>query len=41
MVYILYPKEYQIQPLSYSKTGIELRVSNNPPIIDTLQETAR
>ena len=39
-VYILHPKEYQIQPLFYSELGIKLSKSNNPFITDTLQETA-
>ena len=39
-VYILYLKEYQIQPLFYSKIGIKLSIGNNPFIINTLQGTA-
>ena len=39
MVYILYLKEYWIQPLSYSELGIELSKSNNPSITDTPRGT--
>ena len=41
IVYVLYLKEYQIQPLFYSKIGIEPSISDNPFITDTLQGTAR
>ena len=40
-VYILHPKEYQIQPLFYSNIGIEPNINNNPSIIDTPRGTAR
>ena len=40
IVYILYLKEYQIQPLFYSKMGIELSISNNPSMTNTLWGTA-
>ena len=40
-VYILYLKEYQIQPLFYNKTSMKPSIGNNPSIIDTLQRTAR
>ena len=36
IVYTLYLKEYQIQPLSYSKTGIELYIGKDTSIINTL-----
>ena len=39
IVYILYLKEYQIQPLFYSKIGIEPSIGDNPSITDTLQGT--
>ena len=35
-VYALYLKEYQIQPLFYSKTGVELYIGENTSVIDTL-----
>jgi len=40
IVYVLYPKEYRIQPLFYSKTGIEPSIGDNPSITDTLWGTA-
>jgi hypothetical protein len=36
IVYVLHLKEYWIQPLFYSKMGIEPSIGNNPSIIDTL-----
>ena len=39
IVYVLYLKEYQIQPLFYSKMGIEPSIGDNPSIIDTLRGT--
>ena len=36
IVYILHPKKYQIQPLSYSELGIELSKGNNPFTKNTL-----
>ena len=36
IVYALYLKEYQIQPLSYSKMGVELYIGENTSITDTL-----
>jgi len=41
IVYTLYPKEYQIQPLFYSKIGIEPSIGDNPSVMDTLWGTAR
>ena len=35
IVYALYLKEYQIQPLFYSKTGIELYINKNTSITNT------
>jgi len=40
IVYVLHLKEYWIQPLFYSKMGIELNIGDNPFIIDTLWGTA-
>ena len=40
-VYILYLKEYQIQPLFYSNIGIKPNIGNNPSTTDTLQGTTR
>ena len=39
-IYILHPKEYQIQPLFYSKMGIEPNISNTLYITDIPQRTA-
>jgi len=36
IVYALYLKEYWIEPLFYSKIGIEPSIGNNPSIIETL-----
>ena len=41
IVYALYLKEYWIQPLSYSKIGIEFCIGEDTSIIDTLEGTAR
>jgi len=40
IVYALYPKEYWIQPLFYSKMGIEPSIGDNPSVMDTLWGTA-
>jgi len=40
IVYTLHLKEYQIEPLFYSKMGIEPSIGNNPSIIETLQGAA-
>ena len=39
MVYILHPKKYQIQPLSYGKLGIKFNKNDNPFTTDTPQGT--
>jgi len=39
-VYALYLKEYQIEPLFYSKIGIEPSIGNNPSIMETPQGAA-
>ena len=36
IVYALYLKKYQIQPLFYGKTGIKLYINKNISITDTL-----
>ena len=36
IVYALYLKKYQIQPLSYGKTDIKLYISENTSITNTL-----
>ena len=41
IVYTLYLKEYQIQPLSYGKMGVELYIGQNTSVINTLRGTAR
>ena len=38
-IYVLYPKEYQIQPLFYNEMGMELNIGNTPYIMDILQGT--
>ena len=40
IVYVLHLKEYQIQPLSHSKTGIELCIGEDTSVTDTLWGTA-
>ena len=40
IVYALYPKEYWIQPLSHSKTGVELCIGEDTSVTDTLWGTA-
>jgi len=35
IVYALYLKEYWIEPLFYSKMGIEPSIGNNPSIMET------
>jgi len=40
-VYALYLKEYRIQPLFYSKMGIEPSIGDNPSVTDTLRGTTR
>ena len=41
IVYALHLKKYRIQPLFYSKIGIEPSIGDNPSVTDTLRETAR
>jgi len=41
IVYALHLKEYQIEPLFYSKIGIEPSIGNNPSITETLRGAAR
>ena len=41
IIYILHPKEYQIQPLFYGKMVIKPNIYNNPYTMDTLQGIAR
>ena len=36
IVYALYLKEYRIQPLSYSKMGVELCIGKDTSVMDTL-----
>jgi len=40
-VYALYLKKYWIEPLFYSKMGIEPSIGNNPSIIETPRGAAR
>ena len=40
-VYTLYLKEYRIEPLFYSKIGIEPSIGNNPSTTETLRGAAR
>jgi len=40
-VYALHLKEYWIQPLFYSKMGIEPSIGDSPSVMDTLWGTAR
>jgi len=39
-VYALYLKEYWIEPLFYSKIGIEPSIGNNPSTMETLRGAA-
>ena len=41
IVYILHPKEYQIQPLFSGELGIKLNKGDNPSTTDTPQGTAK
>ena len=40
-VYVLHPKEYQIQPLFSGELGIELNKGDNPSTTDTPRGTTK
>jgi len=40
IVYALYLKEYWVEPLFYSKMGIEPSIGNNPSTMETLRGAA-